>query len=97
MMFFASLKMMLLPMVAMMRCLPKCAVRHTSLGEAVIIGEAIFHLPKANFVEKSTHLSADKCVLFLAGVERIELSRRESKSRVLPLDYTPIGTIDIIA
>ena len=34
---------------------------------------------------------------FLAGVERIELSRRESKSRVLPLDYTPIGTIDIIA
>jgi len=25
---------------AMMRCLPQCAVRHTSLGEAVIIGEA---------------------------------------------------------
>ena len=25
---------------AMMRCLPQCAVRHTSLGAAVIIGKA---------------------------------------------------------
>ena len=40
MMFFASLKMMLLVSLAMMRCLPLCARRHTSLGVAVIIGIA---------------------------------------------------------
>ena len=40
MMFFATLKMMLLISLAMMRCLPLCARRHTSLGEAVIIGVA---------------------------------------------------------
>ena len=33
-------------------------------SEAISHGEAIFHSPKANFVEKSTHLSVDKCVLF---------------------------------
>ena len=38
--------------VTMMRCLPQCAVRHTSLGEAVIIGGAQHHLPKANIIEK---------------------------------------------
>ena len=33
----------------------QCAVRHTSLGEAVIIGVAQHHLPKANIIQK-THL-----------------------------------------
>ena len=28
---------------------------HTSLGEAVIIGEATHHLTKANIIEKSTY------------------------------------------
>ena len=47
---------------AMMRCLPSCAVRHTSLGVAVIIGQSPHHLPKANIIQKRTFVGRQKCV-----------------------------------
>ena len=31
----------------------QCAVRHTSLGVAVIIGASQHHLPKANIIQKT--------------------------------------------
>ena len=63
MMFFATLKMMLLVSLAMMRCLPLCARRHTSFASAFIIGRSPHHLPKANTIQK-THLclGRQKCV-----------------------------------
>ena len=66
MMFFASLKMMLLVSLAMMRCLPQCAVRHTSLGVAVIIGQR-----PASFAEGKHHskkeLLSTKSSFFVGG------------------------------
>ena len=62
MMFFASLKMMLLPTVAMMRCLPRCARRHTSLGEAVIIGTANIICRGQTSFKKRTLVTRQKCV-----------------------------------
>jgi len=59
---FASLKMMLLPLVAMMRCLPQCAVRHTSLGEAVIIGGANIICRRQTSFKKRTFVGRQKCV-----------------------------------
>ena len=49
--------------VAMMRCLPLCARRHTSFASAFIIGRSPHHLPKANIIQK-THLclGRQKCV-----------------------------------
>ena len=57
---------------AMMRCLPQCAARHTSLGEAVIIGRspASFAIKFAlrtfaNIIQKSTHcLGRQMCAFF---------------------------------
>ena len=47
----------------MMRCLPQCAVRHTSFASAFIIRQSRHHLPKANIIQK-THLclGRQKCV-----------------------------------
>ena len=67
MMFFAPLKMMLLPMVAMMRCLPSCAVRHTSLGVAVIIGVANIICRRQTSFKKRTFVLVDKCSFFVGG------------------------------
>ena len=68
MMFFASLKMMLLVSLAMMRCLPLCARRHTSLGVSVIIGRSPHHLPKANIIQKTHPCHKTKVRFLLAGV-----------------------------
>ena len=54
--------------VAMMRCLPQCAVRHTSLGVAAIIGFSLHHLPKANIIQK-THLCLGRQKCVFAGGE----------------------------
>ena len=53
--------MMLLPMVAMMWCLPLCARRHTSLGEAVITRRSQHHLPKANIVRLTCFIAGRRC------------------------------------
>ena len=47
----------------------------------------MMYLPKANIIEKSTCLR--KC-FFLAGVDGIEPSMKESKSFALPLGDTPV-------
>ena len=67
MMFFASLKMMLLVSLAMMRCLPLCARRHTSLGEAVIIGHCPTSFAEGKHHSKNAPLSVDKSAFFVGG------------------------------
>ena len=64
---------------AMMRCLPQCAVRHTSFASAFIIGRSPHHLPKANIIQK-THLclGRQKCVFCWRR-------RRDLKRRCRPL------------
>ena len=47
---------------AMMRCLPQCAVRHTSLGEAVIIGAANIICRRQTSFKKRTFVGRQKCV-----------------------------------
>ena len=47
---------------AMMRCLPQCAVRHTSLGVAVIIGEANIICRRQTSFKKRTFVGRQKCV-----------------------------------
>ena len=91
MMFFAPLKMMLLPLVAMMRCLPQCAVRHTSSGEAVIIGQSPHHLPQGKHHWKK-HLRLQ--VLFSGGgwwIRTTEVSdNRFTVCPLWPLGKSPI-------
>ena len=45
-------------------------------------------LPTPNPIKNREH--SNEHSLFLAGLDGVEPSRRESKSRVLPLDYSPI-------
>ena len=59
--------MMLLPMVAMMRCLPSCAVRHTSLGVAVIIGEANIICRRQTSFKKATFVKRQKWLFCWCG------------------------------
>jgi len=47
---------------AMMRCLPQCAVRHASLGVAVIIGEANIICRRQTSFKKRTFVGRQKCV-----------------------------------
>ena len=66
---------------------------HIRVSEYFTFAEQIFHSEaislarRANFIEKSTCLS--KC-FFLAGLVGVEPTRHESKSCVLPLDYSPV-------
>ena len=62
MMFFASLKMMLLPLVAMMRCLPQCAVRHTSFAKRASLGEAVIICRRQTSFKKRTLVGRQRCV-----------------------------------
>ena len=71
MMFFASLKMMLLHSVPrVMRCLPQCAVRHTSLGVAVIIGQRPASFAEGKHHSKNAPLSLDKSAFFVGAGSR---------------------------
>ena len=97
MMFFASLKMMLLPSVAMMRCLPQCAVRHTSLGVAVIIGEAnIICRRQISFCQMMHRLRRYDVFRF---AQNDVAPLRSAMMRCLPscaVRHTSIGVADII-
>ena len=42
---------------AMMRCLPQCAVRHASLGVAIIIGQRPASFAEGKHHSKKEHLS----------------------------------------
>ena len=109
MMFFALLKMMLLVSLAMMRCLPQCAVRHTSLGEAVIIGQRPASLAEGKHHSKNAPLSVDKSAFFVGGsgwIRTTEVSdNRFTVCPLWPLGNAPlffcVGTLaptdDIIA
>ena len=53
---------------AMMRCLPLCARRHTSLGVAVIIGFSLHHLrDRQTSFKKRTFVLVDKSAFFVGG------------------------------
>ena len=52
--------------LAMMRCLPLCARRHTSLGVAVIIGFSLHHLRDRQTSLKKDQVTSD-LVFFLAA------------------------------
>ena len=70
MMFFASLKMMLLPSVAMMRCLPQNVAKPHIIREANIIRRSRHHLPKANIIQKDLFCPVDKRGLFVGAADR---------------------------
>ena len=55
------------PRFAMMRCLPLCARRHTSLGEAVIIGAANIICRRQTSFKKRTFVLVDKSAFFVGG------------------------------
>ena len=76
---------------AMIRCLPLCAVRHTSLGVADIIGRSPASFAEGKHHSKNALLSVDKSAFFVAWDGWIRTSEMtESKSVALPLGYTPI-------
>ena len=56
---------------AMMRCLPQCAVRQTSLGEAVIIGRSPASFAEGKHHSKNAPLSVDKSAFFVGGENEI--------------------------
>ena len=88
MMFFALLKMMLLPLVAMMRCLPLCAVRHTSLGVAVIIGVANIICRRQTSFKKRTFVGRQKCVFCWWG--KVDSNHRRHSQQIYSL--SPLAT-----
>ena len=61
---------------AMMGCLPQCAVRHTSLGVAAIIGEANIICRRQTSFKKRTFVGRQKCVFCWCG--RREFAARDS-------------------
>ena len=62
---------------AMMRCLPQCAVRHTSLGEAVITGVANIICRRQTSFKKRTFVGRQKCVF--CCYKRVKRSKIEVK------------------
>ena len=60
---------------AMMRCLPQCAVRHTSLGVAVIIGVANIICRRQTSFKKRTFVGRQKCVFCWQGQKDSILAR----------------------
>ena len=70
---------------AMMRCLPQCAVRHTSLGEAVIIGEANIICRRQTSFKKRTFVGRQKCVFCWQG-------QKDSNPRPMVLETSTLPT-----
>ena len=68
----------------MKRCLPQCAVRHTSLGESRHHWQRQHHLPKANIIEKRRLLSQSS--FFLAGAGGLGLVAT-TQSRVFDFGF----------
>jgi hypothetical protein len=68
MMFFALLKMRLLPLVAMMRCLPKNVAKPRIIRRSRHHWRSQHHLQKANIIQK-THFCLPTKVRFFVGVE----------------------------
>ena len=79
---------------ALMRCLPQCAVRHTSLGEAVIIGGANIICQRQTSLK--THLCrTDKSAFFVGGgwwIRTTEVSdNRFTVCPLWPLGKSPLS------
>jgi len=81
MMFFASLKMMLLVSLAMMRCLPQMWRSHASLGEAVIIGKAKFICRRQTSFKKGTFVYQTKVPFLLCFLTLIDAISFFAKNR----------------
>ena len=69
--------------VAMMRCLPLCARRHTSLGEAVIIGRQPTSFAEGKHHSKNAPLSQDKSSFFC---RKERFTNSTSRSFAIALD-----------
>ena len=75
---------------AMMRCLPQCAVRHTSLGVSVIIGEAQHHLrDRQTSFKKRTFVGRQKCVFCWQGRKDSNSGHAVLETAVLPTELHP--------
>ena len=89
-MFFASLKMMLLPLVAMKRCLPLNVAKPRIIRRSRHHWRSQHHLPKANIIEKSTSFE----VLFSGGGRWIRTTEG-SASRFTVCPLWPLGNSPI--
>ena len=67
---------------AMMRCLPLCARRHTSLGVAVIIGQAHIICQRQTSFKKRTFVSRQKCVFCCLKRDKRCLNRVKNEQKV---------------
>ena len=54
---------------AMMRCLPQCAVRHTSFAKRTSLGVAVIICRRQTSFKKRTFVLVDKCSFFVGGDE----------------------------
>ena len=83
MMFFTSLKMMLLPLVAMMRCLPPNVAKPRIIRAANIIRRSRHHLPEANIIQ-NTHLCLGRQRCVFCCLKRVKrcLSRGKNEQKV---------------
>jgi hypothetical protein len=52
---------------AMMRCLPQCAVRHTSFAQRTSLGEAVIICRRQTSFKKRTFVLVDKGSFFVGG------------------------------
>ena len=79
---------------AMMWCLPQCAVRHASLGVAVIIGQRPASFAAGKHHSKNAPLSVDKSAFFVGGgwwIRTTEVSdNRFTVCPLWPLGKSPI-------
>ena len=66
---------------AMMRCLPQCAVGHTSLGAAVIIGGANIICQRQTSFKKRTFVGRQKCVFCCLKRDKRCLNRKKTNKR----------------
>ena len=92
MMFFASLKMMLLHFVPrVMRCLPQCAVRHTSFAKRTSLGVAVIICRRQTSFKKRTFVLVDKSAFFVGGDGGIRTHDPYVANVMLSqLSYTPM-------
>ena len=79
---------------AMMRCLPQCAARHTSLGTAVIIGAANIICRRQTSFKKRTFVGRQKCVFCWRRRRDLKLLRNPSCGSRKNLRGSPTHFLD---
>ena len=83
---------------AMMRCLPQCAARHTSLGEAVIIGVANIICRRQTSFKKAQFVWLTNWAFLLAGAGGFEPATHgfgvalNIRKTLRILDFSPVSS-----